>query len=280
MRKYLITLTIALIFLPASLSARTIRLFSIGNSFSEDAVEQFLYELCLEDKDTLIIGNAYQSGYSLKQHWDDVCSQARNIEYCKVIKGKRYIYKNCRLDSLLKDEPWDIITMQQVSQDAGDFPAFEPYLTNLISHIKATAITKDVALGFHMTWAYAQNAKHPGFKKYGNNQMKMYKAIVKTAKKVLKAHRELSFLAPSGTAIQNARTSSIGDNLNRDGFHLNYGIGRYTVACAWSELITGKSCVGKVYYPKDKGIHPSQVILAQRAAHAAVNNPYRITKIK
>lgn len=278
MKKYSLILIVLLVMFSTIASARKIRLLSIGNSFSEDAVEQFLYELCLEDQDTLIIGNAYQSGYSLKQHWDDVCSRVRNIEYCKVLKGKREIYKHCSLDSLLTDEPWDIITLQQVSQDAGDPSTYEPYLTCLISHIKEKSINKNVKLGFHMTWAYAKNAKHPGFAKYDNDQTKMYKAITHTVRKLRKTYADITFIAPSGTAIQNARTSAIGDNLNRDGFHLNYTIGRYTVSCAWSELITGHSCIGKKFFPT--GIDKSLVLLAQKAAHAAVKKPYKITKIK
>ena len=37
----------------------TIRLLTIGNSFSQDAVEQYLYELAKEAGIHMIIGNAY-----------------------------------------------------------------------------------------------------------------------------------------------------------------------------------------------------------------------------
>ena len=39
---------------------KDIRILAIGNSFSEDAIEQYLYELALEGGDNLIIGNAYR----------------------------------------------------------------------------------------------------------------------------------------------------------------------------------------------------------------------------
>ena len=41
---------------------KDIRILAIGNSFSEDAIEQYLYELALEGGDNLIIGNAYRGG--------------------------------------------------------------------------------------------------------------------------------------------------------------------------------------------------------------------------
>lgn len=37
-------------------------------------------------------------------------------------------------------------------------------------------------------------------------------------------------IIPTGTAIQNARTSFVGDHMNRDGYHLDLKIGRYTAA--------------------------------------------------
>ena len=46
-----------LIVLSLSANGKDIRILAIGNSFSEDAVEQYLYELALEGGDNLIIGN-------------------------------------------------------------------------------------------------------------------------------------------------------------------------------------------------------------------------------
>ena len=89
---------------------------------------------------------------------------------------------------------------------------------------------------------------------------------------------KLDVLVPAGTAIQNARTSALGDSLNRDGFHLNYIYGRYTAACTWFEAITGKSVIGNTYTPK--GITPQQKSIAQKAAHAAVKKPFEVTTIE
>ena len=47
-------------FLP--LSAKVIKVLAIGNSFSEDAVEQYLYEMARAQGYSLVIGNAYISG--------------------------------------------------------------------------------------------------------------------------------------------------------------------------------------------------------------------------
>ena len=76
-----------------------------------------------------------------------------------------------------------------------------------------------------------------GFKNYDQNQMKMYTSIVNAVKKAANLVG-IKKIIPSGTAIQNARTSFIGDHMNRDGYHLDLTIGRYTAACTWFEALT------------------------------------------
>ena len=105
----------------------------------------------------------------------------------------------------------------------------------------------------------------------------MFSSILGAAKQALK-DAPIDILVPAGTAIQNARTSSMGDNLNRDGYHLQLVYGRYTAACAWFEAIFKKSVVGNGYAPE--GITLQQKSIAQKAAHYAVKHPFVITQIK
>ena len=268
-------ITVVLLFLAISLQAKTIKVLAIGNSFSVDAVEQYLYELCAESGDQLIIGNAYRGGQGLESHWNVVTKNEPAFSYRKIVKGHKTTKENCLLSTIIRDEKWDMITFQQVSQDAGIYNTYEPYLTNLITYAKSYAKKKKVKIGFHMTWAYPQYSTHFGFKPYDNNQQKMYQSIVSSVEKALTMHPDIKFVIPSGTAIQNARTYYFGDHLNRDGFHLDLGIGRYIAACTWSEVITGKSCIGKNFHPEN--VSEKDALAAQHAAHAAVLAPYRVT---
>ena len=98
---------------------------------------------------------------------------------------------------------------------------------------------------------------------------------------------KLTFFIPSGTAIQNARTTllattktgdqTVNRQLTRDGYHLNLTLGRYIAACTWLEVLTGKSAVGMKTRPK--GVGQGQAAIAQRAAHAAVMSPTSVTPI-
>lgn len=78
----------------------------------------------------------------------------------------------------------------------------------------------------------------------------------------------LDLIVPCGTAIQLARKSFIGDNMNRDGYHLNLVYGRYTAACTWFEALFKTSVVGNSYAPK--GMSPQLIRATQNAAHKAV----------
>lgn len=252
-----------------------LRVLAIGNSFSEDAVEQYLYNLAAEEGLELVIGNAYRGGQGLNSHWNDIQNNTNTFEYRKIVKGSRTNITKQALSTIITDEPWDIVTFQQVSQDSGRPDTYEPYLSNLIDYLLGLTTNPNVKVGMHQTWAYAQNSTHGGFANYGNNQMTMYNAIVNAVNLAVANHDELTFVIPSGTAIQNARTSILGDNLNRDGYHLDYGIGRYIAACTWLEAVTNLSAVGKVYHPSS--IDDLMATIGQNAAHNAILNPNSVT---
>lgn len=253
----------------------TIRLLTIGNSFSEDAVEQNVYELCLGNDLTLVIGNAYRGGQGLASHWNVATNNLAEFEYRKIVGGVKTKTPSMKLKDIVTDEPWDIITFQQVSQDSGLETTYEPYLTNLINYVKGIATNPDMKLGLHMTWAYAQTSTHSGFANYGYDQTRMYEAIVNAVSKAKADHPEITYVVPAGTAIQNARTSILGDNMTRDGYHLDMGVGRYTAACTWAEILTGKDIVGNTFRPTT--VDATAALIAQKAAHYAVITPNSVT---
>ena len=89
----------------------------------------------------------------------------------------------------------------------------------------------------------------------------MYQAIADAVKKAAKANK-IKIVIPSGTAIQNARTSFIGDHLNRDGYHLDVKIGRYTAACTWFERIFKHNVVGNITAPE--GLDEARKLLPKK----------------
>ena len=254
-----------------------VRVLAIGNSFSQDAVEQYLYELAEEAGVKMIIGNAYRGGQGFHSHWIDVTEANNTFEYRKVQDGVRSNTPHCALSDIITDEPWQYITFQQVSQESGLTTTFEPYLTELIGYTQSLQTNPNAIYGYHQTWAYSHDSTHGGFANYGNRQDVMYDSICQAVQYAMAMHPELSFVVPSGSAIQNARTTYLGDNMNRDGYHLDLKMGRYTAACAWLETLTGISPVGFSYRPE--GVDFIAAHTCQVAAHAAVARPYECTPL-
>ena len=225
----------------------------------------------------MIIGNAYKGGQSLEQHWTDMTQEHDVYEYRKVVNGIRHNTTHALLPPIITDEQWDFISFQQASHYSGLTTTYEPFLSQLIQYTDSIKTGQDVRYGWHMTWAYSKDSNHGGFANYGRSQEVMYDSIRYAVQWTKILHPEFSFCVPCGTAIQNARTTYLGDNMNRDGYHLDLKIGRYTAACTWLETLTGISPVGLEYKPE--GVDNAAAHACQVAAHAAVQNPFEVTKL-
>jgi len=253
----------------------TIKILAIGNSFSVDAVEHYLYNISSAEGVTVILGNANIGGCSLETHWNNVNNNSAAYSYTKIEKGVYSHSKSKTLSECILDEDWDYITLQQVSQNSGMPETYFPYLTNIIKYVKDKSNNPDVKLAMHMTWAYANNSTHSGFAKYNNNQTKMFEAIVSSVNSAaLKAG--ISIFIPAGTAVQNARSSSLGDNFCRDGYHMN-NWGWYTIACTWAEKLFGVKTIGCTFVPSD--ISAANALIMQTAAHNALLHPNEVTSM-
>ncbi|MEO6681747.1 MAG: DUF4886 domain-containing protein, partial [Ginsengibacter sp.] len=253
------------------------RILAIGNSFSEDAIESYLYNIAKAAGEKVIIGNLYIGGASLDMHWQNAQNNSAAYDFRKIdADGKKTNKPNTSIQAALTAENWDYISFQQVSNNSGQFPTFQTPLPNLYNFVKGKATNVNAKYVLHQTWAYAQNSTHDGFVNYGNDQMTMYSAIVNAysqAKSLINA----DLVIPVGTAIQNGRTSLIEDKFTRDGYHLDENVGRYTAALTWFETIFNKSAVGNLFKPNSVTDYHARV--AQHAAHFAVQKPNEVTEM-
>lgn len=254
----------------------TIKILAIGNSFSDDALEHYLAGLARASGEKVVIGNLYIGGARLSTHWGNAKNDKPAYSYRKIENGKRNVLPNTTIAYALLDEDWNFISFQQASIYSGRYTTFIEPLSNLYNYVKDKIGDSKVEYLLHQTWAYATYSDHVGFDTfYNSNQFEMYHDIVDAylqAEKLIHA----DMIIPSGTAIQNGRTSSLGDNFNRDGHHLNV-LGRYTASCTWFESIFGKSVMGNTYKPDE--LTECEVAIAQMAAHYAVESPNEVTPI-
>lgn len=254
-----------------------IRILAIGNSFSDDAVEHYLYDLAKAAGYKVIIGNLYIGGAPLDLHAKNVQENKANYSYRKIsVDGKKSQTPKTSIETALADENWNYISFQQASSKSGLYDTYVTTLPVVFNYVKERATNPTVKYIWHQTWAYAQSSTHKGFASYNNDQTQMYQAIVEASQKAMKTF-PLDILVPAGTAIQNARTK-LGDVLCRDGYHLDLNIGRYTASCVWFETIFKQSVIGNSFKPAL--VTEEQAKIGQEAAHKAVLKPYQVTKIK
>ncbi len=283
MKKHLLSL-FTLLFLQLALFAQTpdtqdtiIRILAIGNSFSEDGVENYLHELAHTDNKKIIIGNMYIGGAPLSLHLANSKNGANKYSYRKIgLDGVKQTKDQVTLEQGIMDESWDYISFQQASPLSGKYDVIMQSLPDLITYVREKIGAKPKFI-YHQTWAYQHDSKHAGFANYNKDQLTMYQAIAETTKRLNKEFK-FTFVVPAGTAIQNARTSSIGDNFTRDGYHLQLDYGRFTAACAWYGKLFNTDVRKNSYFPPS--INSQQAKIAKTAAHKAVKKPFKVSKIK
>lgn len=164
-----LALLVVLVVAPSLVGARPLRLFTVGNSFSQNAT-RFLPQLAQAGGHELIIGRAVKGGCSFQQHWDAVEAWRTNPD-----DPKAKIYGNKSLHEQLGTGPWDVITVQQYSLHSSDVTTYRPYAPKLVAHLKSLRPGAEVVL--HQTWAYRGDADRFGLiapKQNAANQREMY----------------------------------------------------------------------------------------------------------
>ena len=277
MKRFISIIILSLLCTAAFAAKRdTVRILAIGNSFSVDALEDHFYPVAAEAGVTVIVGNMYIGGCFLERHVNNLRNDAGAYSYRKITAdGKLTKTPDFKLSNALKDEKWDYVSVQQSSPLSGKPESYEPWLTELVEYVRANA--PQAELMFQMTWAYDRDSKHKRFPDYNKDQDYMYECILSAVQQTV-PRVGIDIIIPSGTAVQNARTTSLVDNITRDGYHMSKPHGRYLVACTWVEKILGCNVKGNPYCPE--GMTVQECRLAQKAAHAAVRKPYKVSKIK
>ena len=107
--------------------------------------------------------------------------------------------------------------------------------------------------------------------------MTMYNAIVNTTQKLIVGNLNVEGYIPSGTAIQNLRTSYLGDTLTRDGYHLSTDIGRYTAALVWYRELWGADITNLTTVPQKIGNITQHLPAIKEAVNNAIADPFEVT---
>lgn len=263
----------------------TLRILGVGNSFTDDGMMYLPNLLAAAGIHNVVLGRLYIGGCSLERHVKEYDSSSRNYTYYKS-KNNRWTTiskKASMLDGLL-DEKWDVIVVQQASGLSGVYSSIHPWLDKLLEILRFNCRNAGACIAWQQTWAYASSSTHPDFVKYSNNQMTMYQSIMSTNEKLLESS-PIEVVIPTGTAIQNLRASAYDvRDMTRDGYHLNYKMGRYTAACTWFQALVapafrttveGNTCR---LYGSSQHLSEDEAYACQLAARKACARHYSIWK--
>ena len=240
----------------------SIKILSIGHSFSKDVMVTNLYKMFEQGGyEDITIAYLYMAGCSMPKHLYNINNNLAQYEYSKNTSGTWVNNYNVSALTALKDEEWDYVTVQSSPdyiggqsissfklgiENKGDEITLSSPMTEyeamdqIISWIKANATNSAVKVDYHMIWSFSEDCELWSYTYHNYNQMQMYNNIITQTKQKVLTHESINSIIPSATSIQNARTSFIGDDFNMpvvpgtqaDGYHLN-DKGDYVAALTW-----------------------------------------------
>ena len=263
---------------------KTLKMLCITSSFGLNTT-QFLYDIAKDQgAENVVIGRLYYSGCKLVQHVEFAKTNAPNYEYTKNSTGEWVKKTGIPLIYGLQDEDWDIIFMQQGAHHAGMVQTYKDYIDQLMEYVQANKTNPNARFIWNMTWAFQQDADNATFmESYQGDQMTMYNMILETTKEKVVPRTDFAAIIPSGTAVQNARTSYFGDTLTKDTLHLN-NLGRVIAGyTAWCTL-TGLPLTEINLPPMNSYDLKEPVVLTDadkaviiEAVNNAIANPWEVT---
>lgn len=238
---------------PAWAKDGSLKILTIGNSFSDDAME-YVYSIAkASGVKNVELGNIRRNSCTLQMHinslknddptgyifrhwvdgataWDHIWDK-NNAECAASVK-----------DVFEKGIEWDFVVIQQVSTST-DYSEAQ----TLIDLIKPYC--PNATLAWHMTWATK------------DDNGTMYNNIVNAVETQILPIKDIEIIIPTGIAIENAKSSSLfNKSLLYRNSHLSYGLGRYIASLTLVKALTGLD------------VSQSQFPMSDTEGHTAANN--------
>ena len=282
----------------------SIKILSIGHSFSKDVMVTNLYNMFKEGGyEEVVIGYLYMAGCSMPKHLYNIQNNLAQYEYAKNSTGSWVTKNNTSALTALQEEDWDFVTVQSspdyiggqtissitlgVNSEGDKIEGINQTeyeaMDQITDWILANATNADVKIDYHMIWSFSEGCNLWSYTYHDWDQMTMYNNIVNITQQKVQPHEDINRIIPSATAIQNARSSFMGDNFNMpdatqggsDGYHLN-DYGDYVAALTWYCHYSGDSANIMAGYT---GVLSAEEFLAvAEAVNNAIDVPYAVTE--
>ena len=237
------------------------KILAISNSFGVDGT-RYLYGIARAAGVKLKVVTLYIGGCSLYRHYRNMLSEEK--AYTLYVDGIDSGFKVSLKEALLSDE-WDVVTLQQVSAEAGREDSYHPFLEELSNYAKKLAPKAKQYM--YMTWSYPEGSEKIIKAGYENREQ----MVPSIERGVLAAANYINAagIIPCLYAM-NELYGVKGEDTYRDRFHANLGFARYMLACVWFMTLTGMDIEGNTFRDFDVPVSEEDVLLAQRCAKVAI----------
>ena len=280
---------------------RTVRLLTIGNSFSANATK-YLGDLAKADGNSLVHRPIVVGGASLELHAGKMQANERDP------KDKAGLYTNGRsVKDELKADKWDFVTIQQASIKSHDLATYQPFATQLRDYVKLHAPQAELLM--HETWEYRVDdsrftklSDKPGEPKTQDEMYRMLSAAYSTVAKQLGVRllpvgeafhmvnndAKWGFRAPAPFDPKTLKAPALPDQthslntgwqwktgkdgsktLGMDGHHANVA-GQYLGGCVWYEVMFGADVTANKFVPAELDAEFARFL--RETAHRAVSD--------
>ena len=285
----------------------TLKILTLGHSLAVDSGHMLALIAAAEGYDGLKVGTLYYSGCRLSQH-------------LKFLENDEPAYKLYLSDSsnpstptitsdftmknALRFDNWDVIIMQDGAwESAEDAQYKDGELEKIQAYVNEHKLNPNAVFAWHMYWVYPTDpelqAMHPnqpspvteGYVAYGNDRATLYNSVTECVKNNILTNKTFAAVIPTGTAIENAHTTYMGDkDLYRDYAHAS-DFGRVIAGYVWYCTLLGidhlddikLTGIPKAYFQSNSG--PQDITFTQldkdiiiESVNNALKNPYQVTQ--
>lgn len=258
---------------------KSLKLLFIGNSFSDDTMEYFPDIAASFGYTDIVAKRLFIGACSVNMHLQNAYEdKAAYLCYTNLGMGWR-CEPNVSIKEALLSEKWDCIAFLGGTGDGSRAVDPESYrrLPELVNYARSVA-GEGVKTVFNMTWVGEPTHKHPHIVEMGGDVERMYRLIAENMENTVSQMKEIDVISPTGTAIQNARTSSYEGKFTRDGYHLNHSVGRYIAALTFFGAVTGEDVSNVKWFPNRIGEKAEKI--AVESAVNALKEPFSVTQSK
>ena len=205
----------------------TLRVLSIGNSYSLDALSYVPYIMkAVAPQIYLKLDIMYIGGGSLNEFYNALDSTTwAPVDYGTPTSFIHYWSHGAKpwdgvddvpMTDVIASHPWDVIVLQQQSNASRDYSTYQPYLSQIMGWIDEK-VTWQHEYAWLITPSYPDNLPRLA---PDTTSVQMFERILECVRNV-QSDTGIDLLLPCGTAIQNARTTPL-DSLGDFGHLFDY----------------------------------------------------------